>query len=90
MAATIATAFREEVREPQREVAVIQHPVIRADGIVRHDKAALQNINEVRHRIRFQYLEQPVDFERVVESIAVSLQFIAIYLPMNVMIACKS
>ena len=44
---------------------------------------------QVRHRIRFQHLEQPVDFERVVEGIAVSFKFIAIYLPMNIAVAGK-
>ena len=61
MTAVLAAAFREEVRQPQREVAVIQYRVVRADGVVRHDEAALNDVNKVRLRVGFQYVENSVD-----------------------------
>ena len=61
MTATLAAAFRKEVREPQREIATIHKHVVRTDGIIRYNQAALNDIDKVRLRIDFQYVEKPVD-----------------------------
>ena len=57
-----------------------EHTVV-FNGVVRHDEAALNDVDKVCLRVGFQHVEKPVDFERIVECIAVSSQFIAIYLP---------
>ena len=62
VAAFKPSMFREEVRQPHREIAVIRQHIICADRIIRHDEAALNDVNEVRLRIGFQHVEKPVDF----------------------------
>ena len=47
MAAVYPAAFRKEVREPQRKIAAADLRVVRADRIVRHDEAALHDVDEI-------------------------------------------
>ena len=46
MAAVHPAPFRKEIREPQREIALLQKPVIRPYRIIRHDEAALHDVDE--------------------------------------------
>lgn len=78
------SALREEVCQPHREVAVVRHQVIRSDGIVRHDKTALNNIDEVRLRIGFQHLEEPAYFERIVKSRTITRIIVSVKLRLRV------
>ena len=78
------SALREEVCQPHREVAVVCHHIIRADGIVRHNEAALNNIDEVRLRIGFQHLEQTAYFERIVKSGTVTRVIVSVKLRLRV------
>ena len=89
MAAVLSPVLRKEVCQPQREIAAVYLFIVRADRVIRHDKAALHHIDEVGLRIRFKYVKQPVDFECVVENAAVFLQFVAIYLPINIVMPRK-
>ena len=78
VAALFPPVFREEPEIPQREIAAVDERVVRADGIVRDNEAALHDIDEIAQSVCFQHVKEPVDFERIVEGIAVSLQFIAV------------
>ena len=47
MAAVYSAALRKEIREPQREIATADLRVIRPYRIVRHNEAALHDIDEI-------------------------------------------
>ena len=67
-----------------REVAVVCHQIVRADGIVRHDKTALYDVDEVRLRVGFQHLEQSAYFERIVKSRTVTRVIVSVKLRLRV------
>ena len=83
-AVCLAAHAGKEVEVPERQIARIDERVVRADGIVGDDEAALQDIDEVGLRIRFENVEQSVDFEGVVKFSAVPPDFIAVELPLCV------
>lgn len=87
MSALRSSVLREEVCQPHREVAVVRHQIVRADGIIRHDKAALDNVNEVGLRIRFQHLEQAAYFERIVKSGTVTRVIVSVKLRLRVSVS---
>lgn len=79
-------AFGKEIRPPHRKVARRGNFVVLAHGIVGHDKAALDDVHEIGKRISFQHLEQPADFERVVELPAVARNIVTVELCIGVAI----
>ena len=84
MPALRPSALREEVRKPHREVAVVCHQIVRADGVIRHDEAAFQDIDEVCLRIGFQNLEQSAYFERIVKNGTVTRVIVSVKLRLRV------
>lgn len=86
VAAALTAAFREEVRQPQREITIADLRVVRPYRVIRHDEAALNNVNKVRHRISFQHVEQTADFERVVKVRAVPLAIVPVELPFGIVV----
>ena len=84
MPALRPSALREEVREPHWKVAVVRQHIVRADRVISHDEATLNNIDEVRLRVGFQHLEEPAYFERIVKSDTVTRIIVSVKLRLRV------
>ena len=89
VATILPPMLRKEVRKPQRKVAAVYLFIIRADRIIRHDKAALHNVNEVGLRVSFQHLEQTAYFERIVKSGTITCVIVSVKLPLCVSMPYK-
>ena len=78
---SVRDALGEEVVTPHGKVPPVHAYVIRADGVICHDEAALDDIDEVRQRIRFQHVKEELHFECVVKCGAIPADIVAIKLP---------
>ena len=81
---SVRNAFREKVVAPHGKVPSVSTHIVRTDGIVRHNEAALNNVDEVGLRIRFQHVKEELHFEGIVERGAVSADIVTVELPIRI------
>ena len=90
MSAVYSSALRKEIREPQRKIALLQKSVIRPYRIIRHDEAALHDIDEIGLRICFQNVKKIARFQSVIIFVTVPAHVVPVKLPIAVAVVFKS
>ena len=70
--------FGEKIGRPDREIAFAYKFVVLSNRIVRHDKAAFDNVDKIGLCVCFQHFEQRADFQSVILSRPITANIVSV------------